>query len=334
MSRYSFYNVKDIADVARKRQLNKYDCLIGIFGARGVGKSSLAVRLAYAIKRYEVEHYGKIYKGGGFNMKNDMVYSRGDMMHLFKDRKFKIIMGDEMINAAYNREFNSSDQQSLIKILNQYRSNYNIFILCNPFFYDLDPDLRNLITMRIDVVRRGVGLIHTPNDSIYSNDRWDTKYNQVVEKSWLQRNLRSPRYKQLTTFRGIIKYPPLPSRVEQKYERIRDEKRNKANPIDEEEDTLQSRKLLYERLYKVLIKNELSIIGFYEYIKINGLKEGNVRQYITKRLRATGEKKSINELLNQKQVDNHMVSAGGRIIKASAKKKRMDELGYDIEQYA
>lgn len=283
MPRYPIFRIKDIVDIAKQRQNNKLDTVIAWVGKRGSGKSTGNYRFCRHLGKYKVNHLGTDYKAGGFRPERDMVYSRQEIIELLKNRKFKVTMADEMINVAYNREFHSTDQQFLIKVLNQYRSNYNIFSMCNPFFYDLDPDLRSLISIRIDVVRRGVGIVHFPNDSLYSNDIWDTKYNKKVEDMWYKGKKFRPQYSKLTTFQGVLLYPPLPKKIELKYEEIRDRKRNQANNgVGDGDSNINN---FYDRLITLIDEHKVDRESFENFCYANNLKIDTAVRGLNKRLK-------------------------------------------------
>lgn len=282
MARYPIFRIKDIVEIAQARQRNKLDCVIAWVGKRGSGKSTGNYRFCRRLGKYSVNHLGTEYKAGGFRPERDMVYARQDIIDLLKNRKFKICMADEMINVAYNREFHSSDQQFLIKVLNQYRSNYNIFSMCNPFFYDLDPDLRSLVSIRIDVIRRGMGIVHFPTDNIYSNDIWDSKKNAQIEMSWSRNKNSRPKYSKLTTFQGILLYPPLPKKIELKYEDIRDRKRNLANNgLGDGDSSINS---FYDRLLSLVDEGKVDRESFENFCYANNLKPQVAIKGLNKRL--------------------------------------------------
>jgi hypothetical protein len=282
MARYPIFRIKDIVDIAQQRQRNKLDCVIAWVGKRGSGKSTGNYRFCRKLGRYTVNHLGTDFKAGGFRPERDMVYARQDIIDLLKNRKFKPVMADEMINVAYNREFHSADQQFLIKVLNQYRSNYNIFSMCNPFFYDLDPDLRSLVSIRIDIIRRGMGIVHFPCDNVYSNDIWDTKKNAQIEMSWSRSKNQKSRYSKLTTFQGILLYPALPKKIELKYEEIRDRKRNLANNGVGDGDSGIAN--FYDRLLNLIDEGKIDRESFENFCYANNLKVPVAIKGLNKRL--------------------------------------------------
>lgn len=204
-------NVKTIARWLKQRQENDYDAIIFLTGPRGTGKSTLGIKIAQAC--------------GGYNMNRDLVFSREDVMKGLATKKKGIVHADEMINVSHNRDFYNQDQKKLIKGLNMYRDAGNILIGCVPNFYDLDKQIRSLVKFRIDVIRRGLGVIHMPLDSQYKTDKWDSKFNEKVEADALARNKHYGAYSKLTTFRGFVKFGDIGTKQKEKYLKIKEERR-------------------------------------------------------------------------------------------------------------
>jgi len=209
------WKLTELADMIKKRQENKYDVVIVIDGARGNGKSTLAYKL--------------LTRTGNFNPRKDLMFTRDDVVDAIVNRKFSCIDADEMINSAHNREFFSGDQKNLIRIMNQYRSNHNILIGSIPHFWDLDPQIRKLVKLRITVVKRGIAVLQMARTNLYANDMWDVTTNKKIEESWSgksrQGKLLSPKYHQLTTYAGHLFYGALSPEQQAIYDEIRDKKR-------------------------------------------------------------------------------------------------------------
>ena len=117
-------------------------------------------------------------------------------------------------------------------------------------------------------MKRGLGIIHTPNKVVYNKDIWDFATNIKIEQKWVEKKITKPDYSKLTTFRGLIRFPPLSKAQELKYQKIKDSKRatllkedmgidtgekdNKPDPFDD----------LMERLQNGAIKNGAYLEGF------------------------------------------------------------------------
>lgn len=210
------WTIKDLAEMIKKRQLNEFDVNIALDGARGNGKSTLGWQL--------------LTKVGNFHPEKDLMFTREDVMNAIQNRKFSSINADEMINSAHNRDFFSGDQKNFIKMMNMYRDNYNILIGSSPFFYDLDPQVRKLIKMRITVVKRGIAVIQMSKSSLYINDPWETNINRKIEEGWINKHKRGqfvkPQYNRLTTYVGHLFFNALRPDSEAKYKALKIKKRS------------------------------------------------------------------------------------------------------------
>ena len=310
------FTISDIAKLVRERIALRKDCIIFWTGVRGSGKSTGCLRLCKKIGTFEVKHLDELHKVKKFSMKRDMIYTREDAINFMTNRHYSIQMIDELINIAYNREFAQTDQQSFIKALNQYRSHFNIISACMPFFYDLDPDLRNLCWMRIEVIRRGLAVIHTPNDSSYGNDPWDTDYNRKIERKW-----RKPdgsikaKYHQLTTFRGYLIYNALKPEQEKRYEEVRNEKRALANKYLSNQIP-EKQMSVYDNLVKMALDGKLTQDLLENVCNINNLNYLQARSHINRKLKeiTKSKDKTLKKL----------------IVKEVKKEDNLDELGYVI----
>jgi len=237
--------------------LNLYDLFMVVEGSTGIGKSTFAIQLALRVRRefkklknldYETVKFYYEYlnleaKGISYEVflnrlneyQNNNYYDFKLNKHLLysKDDTIKFLTGfygigipDEAINVAFNRDFFLEDQKNIVKLINMYRDHLNCIMACVPNFNVLDNQIKNLCKVRVSVVRRGIAIIQTPNKTFYGKDKWDTAYNEKIEREWLSNKGKKPQYTKLTTFRGLVKFSALPDYVEKEYMRIKEEKRN------------------------------------------------------------------------------------------------------------
>jgi len=218
------WTLDDISNMIKKRQMNEFDNIIMMDGARGSGKSSLAWKI--------------LMRTGNFKPDKDLMFTRDEVMEAMRTRKYSCIDADEMINSAHNREFFSGDQRNFIKQLNMFRDNYNILIGSVPFFYDLDPQVRKLVKLRITCIKRGTAIIQMSKNSLYTNDPWDTNVNKKIEESWINKIHKGvfvkPRYQRLTTYIGHIFFTKLPKLSEIRYKKLKQFKRDQMQLGEEE----------------------------------------------------------------------------------------------------
>lgn len=221
------WSIKNIADSIKKSQQEKFDSLIVCSGNRGLGKSTLAIKIASRFPE--------------FNMQRDIVFSREDVMKQIATKKHGVIIADEMINVTYNRDFFVQDQNKIIKMLNMYRDSCNIFIACIPSFAALDKQFRQLVKLRLDVIERGMAVVHMPNMKSYSADVWDMGVNEKIEANWMKNDVTRPKYDRLSTYEGYLVSGDLGVKQREAYEQIKNEKRGHLveEDVGDEENTKQ-----------------------------------------------------------------------------------------------
>jgi tRNA uridine 5-carbamoylmethylation protein Kti12 len=277
--------IKMISMIVRILQ-NKFDCFIIIEGNRGLGKSTLAIHLARGVARKfkKIDH--EKYK---FNWDHSLVYTKKETKRFW--HKWEAIgIGDEMINVAFNRDFYDTEQKDIVKMINMNRDHRNLFIACVPQFQTLDSQIKNLCKIRITVVRRGVAVIQTPNQTIYIKDKWDQATNEKIEREWMKKGITKPYYTRLTTFRGLMKFPKLREASELKYQEVKDRKRNlvakEEMGIDEEEQKTDPYEIMIKMLKQGKVKNGTLVDGF---ALAHGLKPQTFQNQLRIKLRELGE---------------------------------------------
>jgi len=242
---------------------NKFDCFIVIEGNRGLGKSTLAIHLARGVSREFKKMGSKDYR---FNWKNTLIYTKKETKRFW--HKWTMVgIADEMINVTFNRDFFNDEQKDIIKMINMNRDHCNFFIACVPQFQTLDSQIKQLCKIRITVVRRGLAIIQTPNQTIYVKDRWDTASNEKIERQWVAKGIKNPHYAKLTTFRGVMKYPKLRDKSEAMYQKVKDAKRNLVAKedmgiTDEEEQSTDPYVIAIDLLKSGKIRNGVYLDGF------------------------------------------------------------------------
>lgn len=286
------WSIKDLVEIADSRQNNKFDVVIAISGERGNGKSTLAFKF---LSRFKV-----------FKPWKHQIYSRKDVMRLLEGMNLGCIFDDEAIRTAYKRKFTDPDQQLLIQMLNMYRDNFNIYVMCIPQFYSLDRDLRDLVKIHIHVIERGLGVIHISNEgNLYSDDCWDVKYNQRIEEKWARTKQKNPnytpKYNRLTTFKGYIKFGDLTPKQRILYEDIKVTKR--------------------KAVYEEEMKSEEEKGGFYDKLLVR-LKEGNISKETLQEICLTSGIKysAVTAMLNIKLTDEGTKETLSHFLKKASKK--------------
>lgn len=275
------WSIKDLQYVIEGCINNNYDCIMFIEGARGNGKSTLAYKLCSRLK-LPIQ----------FNPQRDIVYNRTDTLRHLATKKKGIIFSDEMVNVAYNRDFYQEEQKLLLKGLNMYRDSCNLFIGCIPSFIDLDKQIQSLCKIRITVIKRGIALIHTQVKTMYQSDKWDIKNNQKIESKWSLQKKGKPKYTQLTTVRGLLKYNDITPQQRQEYNKIKEEKRGRvfSNYTD---DTLimDQDQLFYKNLLEEIKSGRITRETFISIGKINNKTSRSMKAKINRLLAEEGTDK-------------------------------------------
>jgi len=285
------WTLKELTSILRQRQLNKFDVNIGVSGRRGNGKSTLLFKIFNSFKK------------SGFIQDKHQVYSQDDVIKLLATQQFSFCWDDEAINSGYKRDFQGAGQKTLVKIVTNYRDNYNIYASALPFFYSLDKDLRELIFCHIHIVERGLAVILLPlTDQIHESDPWDTARNIKIEKKEHERMERNPgssfRYHKLTTFAGYLYFGAMTDKQEKIYRSIKRAKRNKNFGIHMQEENTDS---FNDRVYKLLIQNKITKDGLMQMCLVEGKKYSSVTSDLNRKLKDNGESKTVREFLTTTQ---------------------------------
>jgi len=284
----TIWSLQELTGCLRERQLNRFDANFGVSGARGDGKSTFLFKIFNSFHKH------------GFRQKKQQVYSQNAVKDLLSNQKYGFCWDDEAINSGYKRDFQKSGQIELIKIVTNYRDNFNVYGSALPFFYSLDKALRELIFMHVHIIRRGLGVILLPLEGqIHSQDPWDTITNKKIEakeNARLERNPNSKfRYYRFTTFAGFIYFSPMTTKQEKLYQKIKEKKRSEAF-----KDFESSREIsLMERLYKLLIDGKLSKEGIMQAALVDDKKYSATLGQLNTMLKDNGNPKSVMELVKK-----------------------------------
>lgn len=288
------WTLKELRDCLRQRQLNEFDANVGVSGKRGDGKSTFILKFLSPFKK------------AGFNQKKHQVYSQSDVMELLANQKFSFCWDDEAINSGYKRDFQKKGQKDLIKVMTNYRDNYNIYCSALPFFYSLDKDLRDLIFIHIHIIERGVAVILLPvEDSVHGRDPWDADTNIKIEKKENNRIMKNPnlrfRYHKLTTFAGYVYFGPMTKKQKRIYKEIKKAKRSKEySKIEEKKDDKIS---FIERVYDYMIKGKLTKDGLIQSCFVNGRSYRSIIGTLNNKLKDNGETRTVSNFWKKEEVN-------------------------------
>lgn len=286
MSRVLIIGVKDLKKLIQKRINNRYDCNIIVTGKTGIGKSTVIYQILKKFRSFKIE--------------DKLTYSRTEFIHLIKDFKRSVIWNDELIGSAFKRNFFEREQIQLIEILTKYRSNYNVVMGALPVFFTLDKELLKLFRVHIQVIARGKAILHLPKEGrMYSDDIWDVKYNKTLEDRWSKKREKNPNFKipyhKLSTFKAYLFFDPLTEEEEEKYEKLKDEKRNAVENPNEEEK--KKKETFYEKLIVMVKEGNLTNDELLQICKFNGKKFSSVKSRLNQILRDEGKGENLKMFL-------------------------------------
>jgi len=278
------WSIKELAEMIKAGINNKFDAFILITGATGTGKSSLAIKI---LNKYP-----------DFKLKDKLVYKRDKLIHLIKDYKNSYAFADELISIGNKRKFYDIEQIQLIEVLTKHRSNYNILIACLPIFFSADKELLKLVSLHIQVVERGLAIIHMPiRNRIFSDDIWDVLINQKQENYWSKMRRKNPNYKpqywRYTTFAGFLPFNKLTDKQEEEYELLKEQGRNGSF----EEEDKKTQKSFYDKVLKMLRERKLDEQGLLQLCLYEGKKLSSVKVSLNRMLKDSGEKDTLKDLL-------------------------------------
>lgn len=303
------WKVSELTNAMKQMQDNKFDCIIALCGRRGIGKSTLGVKLAKQFNE--------------FRIKKDVAFSREDVTQQLAKKIKGVILGDEIINVMHNREFFNQEQIKLIKMLNMYRDSCNIFIVCVPSFRDLDKQFRNLCKIRIDVIRRGIGIVHFPMNTQFGSDSWDMERNQKIEEMWSLNKKYKPKYHLLTTYRGIVMFGDISEKSRELYERVKQEKRN---VLVKSEMDVSSEKTKTDKLYETLLLklSDKSLDKRYlnDLSNILGIKYNNLIRGLNLKMKEKGLDTSVTKELQKIRNEKNREVIKARKLTAKMEKQR------------
>ncbi len=271
---------------------NKIDT---VYGFSITGKSKWHIVDNYMITHNSSSGVKLASKFRDFNYEKNIIFKRDEVMTFLNKNKYSVMVADEMINVTYNRDFFSQEQKQLIKMLNMYRDNCNILVACVPNFYDLDKQFRQLCKLRIDIVRRGLGILHMPLQNQFTNDKWATDECAKIEKTFIdKRGDFKPNYHRFPTFKGFVHLEKLTPLQEKVYKELKERKRNSLYN-DEDDRELKdidsaNKKLLYTKMAEAMIENPIN--QKQEFITIQasilGVGETTIRNNLNEVLKKRG----------------------------------------------
>lgn len=284
------WSMKELAEMTKQRILNKFDSNIAVTGDTGIGKSTFCFKFFYKFPDFKIE--------------DQLIYKRSEMIDLIKNYNFSYCWNDEFISSGYKRSFFDQEQIELIKVLTKYRNNFNIVAGAVPIFFTLDKELLKLFGMHINIIERGIAVVHLPREGrMYTDDIWDVKINSKLEEKWSNKKMKNPNFKipyhRYTTFAGYIYFGALTEKQEKYYDYLKSKKRDEGERLAKEEGK-QSKENFYEKVLRMVKEKKLDEDGLFNLCQFHDKKLSSVKVNLNRMLKDEGSKLTLKNLLVDK----------------------------------
>lgn len=228
---------KEMRNLFLDRIQIKKDNLVIVSGRRGVGKTTLAIKLAMGFSNQDKlqKDYadsgrdGKLVDYDPFDMERDLVFTKKEMGDLVMNKKRGIILNDESIVGVSRRNSMTRDNKNYMRTITINRKNLNTIFLLLPSVEDIDVSILQYATMWLHVDSRGLAVLMLPSkQSVFGRAAWDIVAMKKMNDTLLAKNttVKQTPYWIYPNFYGYVPFGPLTSGVEKKYLEIADRKKN------------------------------------------------------------------------------------------------------------
>lgn len=261
----SYIGLRRFVDLLRTQQIQEdLDCLIGVSGFKGFGKSSFSGQVC--------RHYVPKYLKEKFVWEKytpytiDQVFEKLDTLP-----EYAPLNCDEAVNFAMGEDWMRRHMKDLKKIFARVRTKHHIFFFNIPDIWWLDRKYReNMMTMWIHCVKKGHVMFSLPNIAPGIEDRW---YRKWLVKAFTHRpvNIFTPKeqimkkLKKYPCYFDQFAFPKLPKRMYRKHLQLRE--KYVLMRGSEERDKR-----------PVIIRN-IVLATFFDYLKNNGQPKLTLMQF-------------------------------------------------------
>ena len=243
-------SIKDRIDI-------KWDCVAVIDGEEGVGKTTLAIVMAYLLD-------------DKFDLDRNIAYlpTTSEVEEKFHEIDTKqVLIIDEAIKALYKLRFMDKMQSRINTMYATERKQRKITFLCIPRFTDLNEFFRNdRIQFWIHVVDRGLAVAFVKDKvNIFGSDRWHMKeeYKKICLATHKKRFSEMGTeeavkiYEKSQHFWFAFRFPELPEEVEDRYLELREQYHIKTRTVIGNDRTdITKRLLLAKEAWNLKLDNE------------------------------------------------------------------------------
>jgi len=166
---------KFVANIDKKFLKNDDDCPIAITGRERVGKSTLALEMAYLLlKQQKVRlQWNKI-------IENNIGYRHEEVIKKIKALPEQSpFIADESIRGMYKMDFMSVQGREMVKMFSQIGMKNDLFLFNIPRFWDLLENIRNhRVKFWVHIVARGYAVVFLPDENQFISDPWNRTENE------------------------------------------------------------------------------------------------------------------------------------------------------------
>lgn len=206
-----FNNIQELADGINQTLHNDFDFPIAGSGITGSGKTTFFIQLAMHLAKLNEDN---------FDFNTNIAFTRTEIENNIKklSPRYSLVLGDEMINAMYKRDFQNRKQINLIKLFNMCRYKNLCIGFAIPRFWSLDREVRqNYIKMWVNIEERGIARLFVPDvKDIFTEDVWHRKDNsKLIQMGKIYKSIN---------YAGEIIFPDLSPEDKKKYIEIKESK--------------------------------------------------------------------------------------------------------------
>lgn len=226
---------------------SKKDNVVLVTGKRGSGKTTLALKLILGfndmlenekyyneeknvLKSEEEKEKYSLNEFTPFDMEKHMCFSKKELQDLWKGERNAFILADEAIVNSNRRNSMTKANKILMEIATINRKNFNTVFFCIPGIEDFDIAMLQYVSHWLHIDDRGLGVVLLPNPpSLFGRSSWDIIAMKKIYEKFLEKNptAHGVPYWLFDNFRGYINFKGMGKKVEEKYNKIAHEKKNR-----------------------------------------------------------------------------------------------------------
>jgi hypothetical protein len=142
---------------------------------------------------------------------------------------------------------------------------------------------------------------------LYSQDRWDSKYNAKIEEKWSKKMQKDPNFKppynRLTTFRGYLYFEDLTKLQRDLYKEIKKTKRAQSFGEETKEETTSTN--IRKKISELLLGGTLTKEGLIQTCLANNIKYSSIVGHLNMMLRDMNIDKTLSDVLKENEEKNN-----------------------------